>query len=636
MSSKIAKNDDIITKKCGEITITIKKNAKNVFSFNCWFCDTICAQLKKFTLHLEREHVEELEKTTPVILPEFCNPDELDDKIDVQKEPVVDSLFLAEIKIEDCVTEDIKTEVGEEIPQNVTRSRNKEQLPQKYDDPLETVECNGNDISMAEQEENETDMKLKNEIQFDDAEMDNISEYEHSEDDSDYDGAYLPSTKTSLKPNKSDKKAKEKELILALIEEYRNKPELWSISSEKKLTSKEKDEILKNIAVELNEKFDTKLKLYTVKTKLNNICKQYEEVIRKQISVDDNEKIDDNESSDLWYYEQLSFLKPTVENKIKNQVIKPDHEVKPLDDSILSEIIEIYKKYDCLWDVNHIAYLVNEKRSENMNLLLEEIIKTINVPLNVEELENNLKYIHSLFSKDKKLKIECEAKQEEFQPSCSLFNKCKFLETNEAPFTCSCCSKIFKVYDNLRIHKAKHDGSNPYTCQKCGKTFNSRGSYLVHVKRHLKVFNFICKICDKGYPVNSELEIHMRQHTGALPYLCSLCGERFRTTITYDNHIRRHEERFRYNCHICKRGFNVMTFLKDHVRAHLNVRNFVCNICDKSFTSKKYLNYHLNIHGSKKYTCKVCGKSFAQDAGLRRHKKIHLDPTGISKLIQNS
>ncbi|KAM7350213.1 uncharacterized protein ACRADG_008849 [Cochliomyia hominivorax] len=645
MSSKNTENNRNLTKKCGEITITIKKNTKNVFSFNCWFCDTICAQLKKFTLHLEKEHVEELELEQLTKSGDYCNEDDFNDKIEEQKElEVEDSLFVGEVKLEDCTSEYIKTELEEEIPQILTRSRKKEHIFPKFNDPLETIARNVNELPMIiDTQENafkETDMNIKNESQFKDAEMDNISEYDHSEDDSDYGGADISSDNESktdntvddmlIKPLKTVKDAKEKELIIELIEEYRQKPELWNIRAKKKYNSKEKDELLKNIADNLNAKLNLKLKLYSVKTKLNIICKQYEKIIRKQLMVEDQEKPVKKQGSELWYYKHMNFLKPIMENKIKNKKTKSYHKVKPLSDSLLFEIIEIYKNYNCLWDVNHIAYMVKQKRKENMELLLEEIVNKININLDMDKLEKHLQYIHNLFSKDKKFKLECETKEQEFKPSF-FFRNCEFLEPHQGPFKCPHCSKIFIPYKEFQIHKSEHEGSYPFICQKCGAGFKACGNYTIHVKRHLGVFRFCCKICGKGYPVNAELDLHMRSHTGAQPYLCSLCGEGFRTAYGYDNHIRRHEKRFRYNCHICKKGFNVLTFLNDHIRAHLNIRDVICTICGKGFTSKKYLNYHKNIHGSKNYTCNICGKSYAQDAGLRQHKKSHGMPIGGTK-----
>ncbi|XP_046808517.1 zinc finger protein 225-like [Lucilia cuprina] len=321
-------------------------------------------------------------------------------------------------------------------------------------------------------------------------------------------------------------------------------------------------------------------------------------------------------------------LKTIIESKLKSKRKKTYTKVKPLSDDLLCIIIDIYKNYNSLWNVNHVAYPVKEKRFETLESMLDDVNKILDTPIDVDNLEKHLLYIHKSYSQDKQLKLECEAKQQDFQPTYSFSNKCSFLEDHQGPFKCPYCKNFYLKFKDFFIHKSQHDGSDPFKCQECGTGFKAHGNYTIHVKRHLGVLKFRCEICGKGYPVNSELEFHMSTHNDTQPYLCSICGESFRTSAGYDNHIRRHEERFRHYCDICKKGFNCLTTLTDHVNAHLNVRDFICNVCGKSFTAKKYLMYHRRIHGSKNYRCNICGKSYAQDAGLRQHKKQHGIPIG--------
>ncbi|XP_065363377.1 zinc finger protein 486-like [Calliphora vicina] len=636
MSCKSVVNSNTVTKKCGEIIITMKKNAKNVYSFNCWFCDTICIQMKKFTLHLEQEHVTQLEQTASNIS-ELSNEDNFHHKTYIGKEPVVDNILVGEIKIEDCSNDDIKSEACEDSSQILTRF-SKDELTPKFQDPLETFEVN----TLAVPLKTDKLMHHENEHPTEDVEMFNFSEDEHREDlsdlsgednsyDSDFKIEYSADEKL-LKPVKQSTKAKEKKLILALIEEYYKKPQLWSTPLTESCNIKQKEDLWQSITDGLNAKLKMKLKLHMVKKKFNFICKQYEKEIERQMNV--NEKNNETDNSDLWFYENMSFLKSTIESKFKFKLKrrKPSNKVKPLNDNILCDLIDIYKSYNSLWDVNHLAYTVKDKRHETMQSMLEDIKMKMDIPLDIYKLEKQLNYIHKSFAKDKQLRLDCEIKQQDFQPSCSYFNKCDFLETHQGPFRCPNCNDIIETYNDFQIHKSQHDGSIPFKCQECGMGFKRITNYTIHAKRHLRVFKFHCEICGKGYPFNAELDLHMRSHTGAQPYLCSVCGEGFRTAISYDNHIRRHEERFKYFCHICKKGFNHMTRLNDHVKAHLNVRDVICTVCGKGFTSRKYLNHHKRIHEGKNYSCNICGKSFAQDAGLRAHKKYHGTPIGISSI----
>lgn len=123
MASSSVINSSTVSKKCGEIIITMKQNAKNVYSFNCWFCNTIHIQMKKFTLHLEQEHVTQLENTTHLISEH--NESNFEDKSEIQKAEEADNILVGEIKIEDCANDYIKSETEEDNSQTVTRYNKK-------------------------------------------------------------------------------------------------------------------------------------------------------------------------------------------------------------------------------------------------------------------------------------------------------------------------------------------------------------------------------------------------------------------------------------------------------------------------------------------------------------------------------
>ena len=103
-------------------------------------------------------------------------------------------------------------------------------------------------------------------------------------------------------------------MILALINAYYKYPQLWNTSLSEKINLKQKEDLLQAITDDLNTKFQLKLKLYTVKRKLNYICKQYEKEIQRQMDQDEPD-IKSN-LGDSWYFENMSFLKTIVENKI--------------------------------------------------------------------------------------------------------------------------------------------------------------------------------------------------------------------------------------------------------------------------------------------------------------------------------
>lgn len=118
-----------------------------------------------------------------------------------------------------------------------------------------------------------------------------------------------------MKAFKSNTKVKDKELILALIEGYYKNPQLWDTSLTERCNIKHREEIFQSITDEVNAKLNIKLRLYMVKKKLNSICKQYEKEIEKQMITSETNK--STENTDLWFYENMNFLKSIIECKLK-------------------------------------------------------------------------------------------------------------------------------------------------------------------------------------------------------------------------------------------------------------------------------------------------------------------------------
>lgn len=143
-------DSNLVVKKCGDILINLKKkNKKNKsFSFHCLFCETTWDQMKKFSLHFEKFHLENFEEES--------------NEITVIYEP--------EIKIESKVERDVDGE-GEEIKNEI--------IPVVKDDPLETKSTgelsscadNGLEVQIKEELENLSDCELTiktEEVSFED------------------------------------------------------------------------------------------------------------------------------------------------------------------------------------------------------------------------------------------------------------------------------------------------------------------------------------------------------------------------------------------------------------------------------------------------------------------------------------
>ncbi|XP_037818387.1 zinc finger protein 2 homolog [Lucilia sericata] len=589
--------------KCGEILIDIKtKNRKNkIYIFHCTFCDIQCDQLKKFSLHLGEAHLNNSE--------DILKESEL--KLETEPE---------EVRINnptDIESTDIKKDFGSTV-QNSTYINS---------DPLDTIDhplrpnlnhdtvnyvikCelkeNSNDGSTY-CEKYEMDCALSTAASDDEAnEKLDISNFSsgYSEDEIKEDADEMPLKKLKLNFTKGRKRVKQKTHKNEMgTDESKDAEDNSNISDVSTDDSRDSD-------------FDIEKELYTDKKSMNPKKHIVSTMHFYTYKKESKQKLVANNQNSTQKEEKES-------NTIKKHK-RCKKRWKNIDDSELPVLIEMYKKYEVLWQVNDIAFGILPKRNETFGKMIEELKANHNFDKNLDELQDYIDYINYIFFKDKEKELKCELDKTEFTPSSKFYKELLFLSDSQGPFKCSNCDEIIAKYDRYHIHVAQHNGTIPFQCRLCEMGFQKFDNYIRHVTRHLGINSYHCNVCGKGYPFKSELDWHLTSHTGVKPYLCPICGAGFRARHGYDNHIRRHEKRFRYECHICKHGFNHLCKLNTHIKSHLNIRDVICNVCGKGFTAAKYLHRHKLIHEEeKRYKCNVCGKAFAQDSGLRTHRKQH-------------
>lgn len=260
-------------------------------------------------------------------------------------------------------------------------------------------------------------------------------------------------------------------------------------------------------------------------------------------------------------------------------------------------------------------------------------------------------------------------------------------EHQDKPYSCTICSKSFKIRQHLLIHSHTHvellqpqqaqiqppantatpDTKPTYSCAKCTKVFINRGNLLNHAAEcHGQVKNFACEICNKSFKYNVQLRIHLRTHSGERPHTCEICHRGFSQLSNLRSHRKVvHSKVKPYKCQLCLKSFTMADSLtahslkcvKDKFRcqlcsksfakegnliAHLQChtadggplveKNFKCEMCPKSFRNKEDWKRHVRVHtGEKPYICDICNKGFAQKANLLSHRKTHLKPEVIFK-----
>ena len=103
-----------------------------------------------------------------------------------------------------------------------------------------------------------------------------------------------------------------------------------------------------------------------------------------------------------------------------------------------------------------------------------------------------------------------------------LHNKAQIMDR---PFICELCSKTFKRFEHMMIHKSGHSDENPFSCFLCGQTFKTKAACKSH-QRILSVEGkspIACSHCEKTFTSISNLNKHILRHNDERPHKCSKC-----------------------------------------------------------------------------------------------------------------
>ncbi|XP_069107466.1 zinc finger protein 62 homolog [Argopecten irradians] len=134
---------------------------------------------------------------------------------------------------------------------------------------------------------------------------------------------------------------------------------------------------------------------------------------------------------------------------------------------------------------------------------------------------------------------------------------------------CDICSRRFSNTDDLKFHKALHDGQ----CEEIS-----------------------CGICEEIVDSKEDLMKHLDIHPEAKPYRCCHCGEKFIVLTQLRNHMQSHSFTKRYNCPHCLKQFFHETTLKSHLRVHTGEISYTCPVCEKGFWTVDRLRIHMRQH----------------------------------------
>ncbi|XP_022049221.1 zinc finger protein 32-like [Acanthochromis polyacanthus] len=169
-------------------------------------------------------------------------------------------------------------------------------------------------------------------------------------------------------------------------------------------------------------------------------------------------------------------------------------------------------------------------------------------------------------------------------------------ETVDRPYTCSVCSKNFRIKSILTRHMKTHTGEKPYSCGVCGKSFIQRSYLQTHMNSHSGQKPYRCSFCGRGFTQVGNMNAHIRIHTGEKPHSCTDCGKSFREKADLIKHTIIHTGEKPYSCTVCHMKFSAQSNLTRHMKTHSGERPYSCTACGKKFIRRSHLIIHMKTH----------------------------------------
>ncbi|KAH8372696.1 hypothetical protein KR009_003051 [Drosophila setifemur] len=330
----------------------------------------------------------------------------------------------------------------------------------------------------------------------------------------------------------------------------------------------------------------------------------------------------------------------------------------------ITQFIELYKQYSCLWDPADESYKNKEKRSAAYEGLMQQLKDTVNIHLTPYKLKKCIVSLHSQYAaisrqkKTQKLtkvplyyhaKYSFLAQRENLEEAESEDDdtdaKIKLVFTEENPLTSmfiDLYSKFPHLYDpahkqfaNLSERKSAFMEITDLLTAKFplgilthydvyDSILNLRQWYSRRIKTLTEVQTVGLSLAEKRYI--ERCRSFMPTKTFRQKLKCEVCEQAFST----DHALQAHQFRDHkmgdggwFRCTLCELNFDRRCHLQQHTqRVHMS-KAFACDICDRSFAFGNQLTLHKRTHDekhvAKPFVCEFCGKSFKQKIQMTTH-----------------
>ncbi|XP_065368320.1 uncharacterized protein rgr [Calliphora vicina] len=472
-----------------------------------------------------------------------------------------------------------------------------------------------------------------------------------------------------------------KDLIVYLLEAYRNNEKLWNPKH-----SSYKYNAHRNIYSELSQPLLHDMKYSLTGEEIFGIINELRGRYRRELKKFEARK--GKHKTRLWYFEKMEFLRQVIEEKRKernkDKECTPTLDCKEAEDltnrQVLSYLLNLYHLYECLWNPNDLEYESCSK-TELYDDIAQQLREKLNVDMSPVECMNEIQKLRIRYRKELRIlhklkglylpklwcfdemeflrpimeeKITKNLKKTTQQTPSSLSQRHDFLKANEIQFVnLEQQLEFIELYRNYNsLWDADHPDYRSSTYRrnalnemldKVNKTLNEEQKcnlqqlektiYLLrkdfsHEKHKRLMDNNKDKESGMSFVLYEKLSQFLSINLG--PFRCDSCQQISKTYDQYKMHKSKHDGTLPFICTLCGKGFQMPGNLTIHIRRHRRDFPYACEICSKSFATSTEVNIHMRSHtGERPYVCEWCEKTFKTWSFYDLHRRTHLNQSNF-------
>ncbi|XP_060072162.1 zinc finger protein 62 homolog [Ylistrum balloti] len=214
------------------------------------------------------------------------------------------------------------------------------------------------------------------------------------------------------------------------------------------------------------------------------------------------------------------------------------------------------------------------------------------------KLKKELKEHNAMHARTKKAQQEGSSSVKSEPTENSTGTNENMSDVGLSPFGCSMCVFVARDFAEIGNHVMEsHFVDKRCFCDICSRRFANTDDLKAHKAIHDGQYEEIsCGICEEIVDSKDDLMKHLDIHPEAKPYRCCHCGDRFIVLPQLRNHMQTHSFTKRYNCPHCLKQFFHEDTLESHLRVHTGEISYICPVCDKGFRAKDRLRIHMRQH----------------------------------------